>query len=59
METADLNWFELDDYEGLARTIEEVISNPQQHIEKQKHILSAYLKRTWQEVANDYMEIIK
>lgn len=59
METADLNWFELDDDETLALKIEEVLNNPTPHIEKQKHILSAYTKRTWEDTARDYMKVFK
>lgn len=57
MDTADLNWFDLDDYKTLVEKIKDVLSNPESHIEKQKHILAAYLKRTWKEVADNYMKI--
>ena len=39
--------------------IKEVLSNPQAHIEKQHHILDAYMKRTWKEVAEAYVKIFK
>ncbi len=56
-ETADLNWFDLDDYKTLVEKIKDVLSNPQPHIEKQRHVLAAYLKRTWKDVANGYMNL--
>ncbi len=59
METADLNWFELDDDEALALKIEEVLNNPTSHIEKQRHILAAYTKRTWEDTARDYMKVFE
>lgn len=59
METADLNWVDLDDDKGLADKIEDVLSNPYPHIEKQKHIIEAYTKRTWADVAHDYMNVFK
>ena len=57
MKTADLNWVDLDDDEGLAKKIEEVLKNPKPHIEKQKHIIEAYIRRTWSDVAKDYMDL--
>lgn len=59
MDTADMNWIELDDYVGLADKIQEVLSNPSHHIDKQKHILQAYTKRSWLDVANDYIKLIE
>ncbi|MBD5397987.1 glycosyltransferase [bacterium] len=56
-ETADLNWFEPDDYEGLAEKIQDVLANPKKHIEKQKGVISYYTKRTWDDVAKDYLEL--
>lgn len=56
-ETADLNWVDLDDDKTLADKIEDVLSNPQPHIEKQKHIIDAYTLRTWSDVAHDYISI--
>jgi len=57
-ETADLNWFDIDDYSKLAENIEDVLKDPKPHIEKQKHILSYYTKRTWEDTAKDYLSII-
>ena len=59
METADLNWFDLDDDKTLAQKIEDVLNNPAPHIKKQKHILSAYTKRTWEDTACDYMKVFE
>ena len=59
METADLNWVDLDDDEGLANKIEDVLSNPSPHVEKQKHIIEAYTKRTWADVAHDYRDVFE
>ena len=59
METADLNWVNLDDDKGLANKIENILSNPEPHIEKQKHIIEAYTKRTWADVAHDYMDVFE
>lgn len=59
MKKADLNWVDLDDDKGLAKKIEEVLKNPKTHIEKQKHIIDAYTKRTWDDVAHDYMNLFK
>ena len=59
VETADLNWVDLDDDIGLADKIEEVLSNPEPHIEKQKHIIEVYTKRTWADVAHDYRTIFE
>ncbi len=53
----DLNWVDLDDDKTLAEKIQEVLKNPQSHIEKQKHIIEAYTKRTWSDVAKDYMDL--
>ena len=59
MKTADLNWFDLDDDETLAQKIKDVLNAPALHIEKQKHILSAYTKRKWEDTARDYMKVFK
>jgi len=59
MESADLNWVDLNDDKGLAEKIEEVLKNPNSHIEKQKHIIDAYTKRTWDDVAHDYMDLFE
>jgi glycosyltransferase involved in cell wall biosynthesis len=56
-ETADLNWFDFDDYSGLAVRIEDALNNPNPHIEKQKHILSHYTKITWEDTAKKYLEL--
>ena len=58
-ETADLNWFDYNDDETLANYIEDVLQNPQPHIEKQKHIMNAYMSRTWQDVAQKYIELFE
>lgn len=58
-ENVDLNWVDLDDDKGLAKKIEEVLKNPKPHIEKQKHIIDAYTKRTWDDVAHDYMNLFE
>lgn len=58
-ETADLNWFDVDDDETLAKYMEDILSNPQPHIEKQKHIIDAYMSITWQDVAKKYIELFK
>lgn len=58
-ESADLNWFDCDDDETLANYMEEIIKNPQPHIEKQKHVIDAYMSITWQDVARKYMEIFE
>lgn len=55
----DLNWVDLDDDKGLAEKIQEVLKNPKPHIAKQKHIIDAYKKRTWDDVAHDYMKLFK
>jgi glycosyltransferase involved in cell wall biosynthesis len=57
-ETADLNWFDFDDYSGLALKIEDSLNNPKPHIEKQKHILSHYTKITWEDTAKKYLELV-
>jgi glycosyltransferase involved in cell wall biosynthesis len=57
-ETADLNWFDFDDYPGLAERIENVLNDPKPHIEKQKHILAHYTKITWEYTAKKYLELI-
>lgn len=59
LETADLNWFDLDDSNKLANLIEEVLKDPKKHIEKQKHILEAYTRITWKDVANNYINLFK
>ncbi len=59
METAPLNWFDVDDDETLAKKIVEVLQNPQPHIEKQKHIIDAYTKRTWEDTARDYLKVFE
>lgn len=59
METADLNWFDFDDSKTLAKLIEEVIKNPQPHIEKQRKVLEAYTKITWKDVADNYVRLFK
>lgn len=59
LDTADLNWFELNDSRKLADLIEDVLKDPKTHIEKQKHILEAYTRKTWEDVANDYLELFK
>ena len=41
------------------QAIEEVLKNPQQHIEKQKNILTAYTQITWEDVANNYINLFK
>jgi glycosyltransferase involved in cell wall biosynthesis len=57
-ETADLNWFDFDDYSGLALKIEDALNNPKPHIEKQKHILSHYTKITWEGTARKYLDLV-
>ena len=59
LDTAPLNWFGLDDDETLAIKIQEVLAAPKTHIEKQKCVLSAYLKRTWHGVAESYVKIFE
>ncbi len=59
LESADLNWTALDDDKGLADKIEDILANPEPHIEKQKHIIDAYTKRTWKDVSHDYMQIFR
>lgn len=59
MNTADLNWVGLNDAETLADKILEVLNDPQTCIEKQKNILEAYTKRTWNEVAEDFIGVFK
>lgn len=58
-ESADLNWFDLDDYKVLAQKIKDVIENPNLHIEKQKHIINAYSKTLWEGVTKKYYKIIE
>ena len=58
-ETADLNWVDCDDAQGLADKICSVLSNPKEHIEKQKHIIDFYTKITWKDTAEKYLEIFK
>ena len=58
-ENIDLNWIDITDDKGLANKIKKVLSNPLPHIEKQKHIIDAYIKRSWKDVAHDYMTIFK
>lgn len=58
-ETADLNWFEPDDYKDLTKKIQDVLADPNKHIKKQKNIISCYTKRTWDDVAKDYLKLIK
>lgn len=57
--SADLNWFDLDDYKTLAKKIKDVIDNPKLHIEKQKHIINAYSKTLWEGVSKNYYKIIE
>lgn len=57
-ETADLNWFDYDDYKTLAHNIEKVLQNPKENIKKQKHIISHYTRITWADVAKKYLGII-
>ncbi len=58
-ETADLNWFEPDDYKDLVKKIKDVLNNPKKHTEKQKDIISYYTKRTWEDIAKDYLKLFK
>ncbi|MCL2888283.1 MAG: glycosyltransferase [Elusimicrobia bacterium] len=57
--TADLNWFDLDDYNTLADKIAQVLADPRPHLEKQKHILDNYLKITWDFTAGEYMKVFE
>ncbi len=57
LETADLNWFDIDDDKKLVYLIKDVLSNKQLHINKQKHVLEAYQKRTWDDVAKEYYKL--
>jgi hypothetical protein len=56
-ETADLNWFDFNDYLGLADRIEYVLADPKSHIEKQKHIISYYTKNDWKKTGKKYLEL--
>lgn len=58
-ETADLNWVDWDDYITLADKIIEVYRCPQESVEKQRNIIEAYQKKTWESVAHDFMDIFE
>ncbi|MDR0291618.1 MAG: glycosyltransferase [Elusimicrobium sp.] len=57
--TADLNWFDVKDYDTLAAKIKNVLKNPETHINKQKNIIKHYAKITWEETAEKYMNIFE
>ncbi len=54
---ADLNWVDVDDDKSLADKIQEVLKRPNLYVQKQKHIIDAYNKRTWEDVIKSYMNI--
>lgn len=56
-ESADLNWFELDDYHDLANKIVDIMKDPASHIKKQKHILGHYTAITWEDTAKRYLSL--
>ena len=59
LKTADLNWIEINDYVGLANKIEEVMNSPELNVIKQKHIIEAYNKITWNMVAQNYFKLFE
>lgn len=59
LETADLNWIDINDEVALAQKMEDILRNPNPHIKKQEHIIKAYTIRTWTDVANDYIKLFE
>lgn len=57
MEKAKLYWFDLDDYKALANNIIEISKNRNTVIQEQKCVVEAFFKRTWEDVAEDYMDL--
>ena len=56
-ENTDLNWFDKYDYVKLAERITDVITNPVPHIKKQKHIIKLFTDLSWEDVAEQYVNI--
>lgn len=53
--SADLNWFDPDDYITLYKYIVDVLDDPRKHVEKQKTIMPEIMKRSWHDVVNDHL----
>ena len=53
--TADLNWVDLDDSHGMAQKIIEVLQNPEKSVQKQKEIIKAFERITWRDAADEYL----
>ena len=56
-DSADLNWIDIGDVEGMTRKICEVYNNPAKHITKQKDIVLAYEKKSWKQVCQEMLHV--
>lgn len=56
-ESANLNWFDLYDDKQVASIIEDILYLPMSHIEKQKGIIDAYTRKTWDDFAEKFTEL--
>src|SRR5699024_9944602 len=59
MDTADLNWVDLDDSHGMAQKIIDVLQNPEKYAQKQKEIIKAFERITWHDVADEYLTLFE
>lgn len=59
MDTADLNWVDLDDSHGMAQKIIDVLQNPEKCVQKQKEIIKAFERITWHDVADEYLTLFE